>query len=594
MGVMMFRIDRRALAVAALLALAWCGAAGAQPAGYVTIRPTLAGKTIVLTGDDLTPEQVVDVARYGAKVDVSPQARQRGADTYGLMLQGAAEGMPIYLFNRGAGSGRETALFSGDPLSAENRPNLEARALRQFQNGARGGAGPEVGEEEVVRAQMVVRVNGLTYEAGSPQLLQMLVELLNHRITPVVQSRGGTGEADGPYNGNVNGAMVGMGEVYYGGARMPAAEALKKAGLKPLVPGVADTTVSTTNAWVTGQAALLVHDGRLALEWADLVYAIDLNGMNSSLTPLFLPVQANRPFPWLNWQAKRVLGMIRGSYLFNDDPKRIIQDPESLRASAIRQGSAWQAWANLDRTVRIQLNHSDHNPVVKLGMGPGDAWELSTPQAAKYYVKGGPHSRGQHGYVFSNANWDWYPIGNDIEAFTAALANMDIAVVLRMDRFSNTFFTVIRPSDVVSADALARAAPPGQAKTATDVWQDIQGLINPVAPSGLAIVSTVEDLQGQSRIKVARARQAVDATFMLLGQDLLTGAYWLDVRKAQEPAREFGPGPSAAWTALRKVIPWGAGAAAEPGRPHSTVVYEFMKANPAASFVPAGPAMPNS
>lgn len=585
-------IRHGAVATAVAVGIGAFGAVWAQ-VGYKTITPTMTGTTVTLTGDTLTPDQVVQVARYGAKVDVSPAARQRNADTYGLMLQGAAEGMPIYLFNRGAGSNRNVVTFEGDPHSAANRPMLEARALAAFRNGASGGAGPEVSEEEVTRAQMTVRINGLTYEAGSPALLQALVDFLNHRITPVVQSRGGTGEADGPYNGNINGALVGMGDVYYNGVRMPAAQAIQQAGLKPLVPGVADTTVSTTNAWVTGQAALLVHDARLALEWADLAYAMDLNGMNSSLTPLFAPVQVSRPFPWLNWQARRVLHMVQGSYLFDYDPARIIQDPESLRASAIRTGSAWQAWGNLNKTVSIQLNGTDHNPVVRVGMTPATAPELSSSQATTFFVKGGPLSNGKSGFVFSNANWDWYPIGNDVEAFTLALANLDIAIILRTDRFTNTFFTVIRPADVMSAEQIARGPPQAQPKVNTDIWQDIQGLAMPVPPSGIGIIATVEDLQGQTRLKVDRARKAVDSTFMLLGQDVLTAAYWMDVRKAQTPTRNFGPAPTAALAALRKVFPWGAGSQAEPGRPISTIAYDFLKSNPASTFVPAGgPAMP--
>jgi hypothetical protein len=49
----------------------------------------------------------------------------------------------------------------------------------------------------------------------------------------------------------------------------------------------------------------------------------------------------------------------------------------------------------------------------------------------RYYVKGGKESHGQHGFIFSNANWDPYPLGNQIEAFTIALANMDVAIMLR-------------------------------------------------------------------------------------------------------------------------------------------------------------------
>ena len=85
-----------------------------------------------------------------------------------------------------------------------------------------------------------------------------------------------------------------------------------------------------------------MHDAKEALEWADLIYAIDLNGMNSSITPLSLVVQRDRPEKWLNWHAARVLDMIKGSYVFEKDVKRIIQDPESLRASSIRQASTWR------------------------------------------------------------------------------------------------------------------------------------------------------------------------------------------------------------------------------------------------------------
>src|SRR5262249_34995472 len=148
-------------------------------------------------------------------------------------------------------------------------------------------------------------------------------------------------------------------------------------------------------AYASGPTALMLHDARAVLEWADLAYAIDLNGMNSSITPLSRPVQLNRPFKWLNWDAARVLDALKGSYLFENDPKRIIQDPESLRASSIRQGSAWQAWAVLRQDELLQINSSDHNPAVRVGMSPQDSWELNTPQLLKYYVKGGPESHGQ-------------------------------------------------------------------------------------------------------------------------------------------------------------------------------------------------------
>jgi histidine ammonia-lyase len=562
----------------------WCASSAALAAGlaYAPIAPTMADKTITLTGHDLTIEQIVQVARYGAKVAVSPEAQQREADNYGLLLEAAAEGVAVYWFNRGAGDQRETVMFEGDPTSPENQPKIEGLQRQTFRAGPFAGFGPEVQDEDIVRAMMVVRANAMTFNAPSPQLANMLLEFLNKRITPVVQSRGTLGEGDLAQLLNVAGAMVGAGEVYYRGVRMPAAKALAQAGLKPIQPFAADdNALTSSDAYATGQAALVVADARHALEWADLIYAMDLNGMNSSITPLSLVVQCDRPGVWLNWDAARVLDMLKGSYLFDVDAARIIQDPESLRASSIRQASAWDEWSALNEAVLFQANSSDHNPAVHVGLGPEDSWELASPQMLKFYVKGGAHSHGQHGYIVSNANWDPYPMANKLENFIIGLANMDVAVMLRIDRFSSPFFTVVKAADVLPA-----AAGHFTGYTPVALQQEIQSLTNPVAPFGSAIVGTVEDLQAQTLIKVQRARQAVGTTMDLLAHDLLEASLWLDVRKAQDPHREFGRAPTAAWSALRSKVPLVANSDGAAAGSDANIAASFVRNTDPASFYP--------
>ncbi|HTT01680.1 MAG TPA: aromatic amino acid ammonia-lyase [Steroidobacteraceae bacterium] len=575
----------RCALLGALLVMTW-GASGARAApAYTPIDTTLANKTITLTGRDLTIEQIVAVARHGAQVQLSPEARQREADNYGLLLEATAEGISVYWFNRGAGDQRETVLFTGDALSAENKPKVEQMQMRSFRRGALSGFGPEVDREDIVRAMMVVRANAMTFNAPSPQLAQMLIDMLNKRVTPVVQTRGTVGEGDLAQLGNVGGVMVGAGDAYYQGQRMPASQALERAGLKPIQPFAADdNALTSSDAYATGQAALVVADGQRTLEWADLTYAMDLNGMNSSITPLSLVVQCDRPRKFLNWDAARVLDMLKGSYLFEADPSRIIQDPESLRASSIRQAAAWEEWSALNDAVLFQANSSDHNPAVHVGLGPEDSWELGSPQMLKFYVKGGKLSNGHHGYIVSNANWDPYPLANKLENFTIALANMDVAVSLRIDRFSNPFFTVVKAADVLPGTA-------GQdwGYTPVELQQQMQSLTNPVAPSGAAIVSTVEDLQAQTLIKVQRARQAVSVTMDMLAFDLLEGGFWMDVRKAQNPNRNFGRAPTAAWNALRKEVPLQRQSADFPARSEEARATDMVHGtDPASFYAPSG------
>jgi histidine ammonia-lyase len=594
------RSARWAMVLTAVFALAASLAPPASAAPeFRAIDPTMAGRTIVLTGHDMTIEQAVAVARYGAKIQLSPEAKQRQLDQYGIVLEAPAEGISVYWYTRGAGSQRETVLFDGDPLEPKNKAYLEKNQMDQFRSWARSGLGEEVRDEEVTRAMMVVRANAMIYDGPSPALSDLLTEMLNRQVTPVVRTLGSLGEADLAQLNAIGATMVGAGDAYYRGVRMPAGEALAKAGLKPIQPFAADVNALTSSdAFGVGQAVLLVADAEQALGWADLIYAMDLNGMNSSITPISTASQSNRPFVWLNWDAARVLDMIKGSYLFENDPKRIIQDPESLRASYVRQGAAWQAWARLRDTVITQLNTPDHSPAIRVGLSPTDAWDLATPQMMKYFVKGGKNSHGQHGYIVSDANFDPYPIGNDIEAFSIALANMDVAIGQRIDRFTNTFFTLAKPGDILPPDQLALSVGAwggggGGGYAPASLYQSIQSLITPLSPAGNAIIATVEDLEGQTPLKAARAREMLADTYLLLSYDLHGGAYWMDLRKVEDKNRNFGAAPTAALAAFRTAVPLFMATELRPPVPASQIGVAFMKANPASKFYPAGPKAPN-
>jgi len=579
---------------AAILILAVMGASIAAPAaraqgdlGYHPIVASEGGKTITLTGHDLSIDQVIAVARGGAKVQLSAEAKQREEDNYGLLLEAPAEGVSVYWFTRGAGAGREIKQFEGDPLSPDNKALLEKKMTASFRRGAANPLeGPEIGDEALVRAVMVVRANAMTFNAPSPHLSQMLIDLLNRRVTPVMQSRGTVGEGDLSVLNNIGATMVGSGDAYYNGTRMPAADALKAAGLAPLQPFAADdNALTSSNAYATARAVFVVADAKQALAWADLTYAIDLNGMNSSVTPLNYLVQSDRPFKWLNWDAGRLKEMIKGSYLFDDDKGRIIQDPESMRASSIRQASAWAMWAMLRDDVVTQLNSSDHNPAIRVGISPKDSWDLDTPEMRKYFVKGGPNSRGKHGFIFSNANWDPYPLSNDLEAFTIALANMDVAIMLRTERFASEFFTGVGSQDILKSFGGGFFA---GGFGAHETWQHIQAQIVPVPPEGYGGSSGVEELEAQSLLKSIRAQTAVDDTFRLLALDLQSGARWLDVRKTQDPMRQFGPAPTAVWQAYRKVVPLKTDPAAPAPAPGALGIatLSFLKETPVGQFFP--------
>jgi histidine ammonia-lyase len=557
---------------------------------YRPITPTLANRTITLTGHDLTIEQVVDVARHGAKVTISDEAMQRAADSFGLMLEAQHEGIAVYRFNRLAGSGREIATMTGDPDTAENTAKLAAR--HEARSGTIGqgpfaGFGEDIPDEDIGRAMLAVNANIVTYEAASPAYIKGIVDLLNYGVTPAVHWRGAIGESDFV---PVAATLTGRGFAYFNGLRMPAAEALAKAGLKPIHLEGNDEALGTTSALTAGFAALLVNDAGELIEWHDLLWAMDLDGMNGNVGPLSMPVQSTRPFPWANFAALRVLDMLRGGYLF-DDESRILQDAESMRATVWRDGGVWAAWARLRDSTLIQMNSTDHNPTVRPDISPQDSWELATPQLMKFFVKGGRFSHGKHGYILSNSDWDPYPLVDDVEAFPVALVNLMVVVVQRMHRFEDPFFTVTDAAQVLKTHpgpegASGTGGGGGGGMIADALWQELKPLANPIPPDGVTADKGVGDLDAVPMLKLMRMRQALDVSRDMLGQDLLNAAFWMDLRKLENPDRTFGPGPTAVWSSFRRLVPFREPAAQPSFATRDDIAAHFLQSNSPASFYP--------
>src|SRR5438477_12026360 len=128
----------RALSIGSIILLTGCvlqARATAAPA-YTPIDPVMANRTVILSGKTLTVDQVIEIARYGARVRLSAEAEQRTSDAYGLLLEAATEGVPIYWFNRGDGPNRQVVIFSGDPDSPQNKALLERKQLDALRRGA--------------------------------------------------------------------------------------------------------------------------------------------------------------------------------------------------------------------------------------------------------------------------------------------------------------------------------------------------------------------------------------------------------------------------------------------------------------------------
>jgi histidine ammonia-lyase len=161
---------------------------------------------------------------------------------------------------------------------------------------------------------------------------------------------------------------------------------------------------------------------------------------------------------------------------------------------------------------------------------------------------------------------------------------MDIAVLLRTERFQSDFFTEISQKDATAL--LKKAGMPtggGFGGGGHATWQEIQSLIHPVVPEGYGGGGQqVEELEAQTTIKGQHLLQVVDNTFQLLANDFNNAARWMDIRKAQDPNRTFGKAPQMAQEALRKAVPPQEGFGTPPAG--AMTVLAFMKSTPASTF----------
>jgi len=308
-----------------------------------------------LDGFGLTADDVVDVARHGARAELAPSARARMTASREVVERYISEGLPAYGLTTGLGARVVESLPSA--AQAEfSRHTVRARA---------NSVGPPL-DTELVRAVLLVRANGLA-RGGSgarPELADALLSLLVRGIHPVVPSIGSVGAADICVLAHVALVLTGEGEAEYRGEVMPGAQALARAGLEPLELAPKDGLAAiSSNAVSAAFAALALVDGRAALDAAQAAAALSLEGFRANLTPLDERVVAARPAPGQAACASSLRSLLAGGTLAAKGGRRL-QDPLSLRCASQVHGSLVSALELLEAALEPELNGAGDNPLV--------------------------------------------------------------------------------------------------------------------------------------------------------------------------------------------------------------------------------------
>src|SRR5579863_6386400 len=224
--------------------------------------------SVELDGRHLTLDSVEAIA-YGAPVTISPAARERVVKARRFVDERFADGHAIYGVTTGFG---RLANVPVDPKDAEL---LQLNLVRSH---AAGTGAPL--DERLVRASGVLRANSLSagHSGVKPETLNLIVELLNRDVTPVVPSQGSVGASgDLAPLAHMTLTLIGEGEAYYKGERLPSAVALKRAGLWPITLGPKEGLALVNGTHVMAGIATLgvLRAERLATA-ADVIGAMSL------------------------------------------------------------------------------------------------------------------------------------------------------------------------------------------------------------------------------------------------------------------------------------------------------------------------------
>jgi histidine ammonia-lyase len=311
---------------------------------------------VELSGDDLTIEDVVRVARRGAFVEVSRAALERVRRARDVVDSVLERGDTVYGMNTGVGS------LSRYRIPLENLEQFSSRLVSRHTT----HQGAEV-PREVVRAMMVTRANGMAKGGVGvrAELIQAFADALNAGVHPVVRLGGSVGQADLAEMAEIGQVLIGRGEAEFRGRRMPGAEALAAAGLAPFrLKAKEGLALISANGVTVGHGSLVLADVAELLDVFDITAALSLEGYGANLSIVHPEVARLRPHPGQSRAAERLRELLAGSYLQNIDAARNLQDPLSFRCVPQTHGACYDAHAYARGTMEVELNSASDNPLV--------------------------------------------------------------------------------------------------------------------------------------------------------------------------------------------------------------------------------------
>ncbi|MCR8671540.1 histidine ammonia-lyase [Agrococcus sp. HG114] len=477
----------------------------------------------VIIGDaPLTRHEVVQVARMGARVELSAAALERVDRARAVIDALAADPRPHYGISTGFGALANTAIAPGD------RTRLQQSLIRSHA----ASSGAQV-EAEVVRGLMLLRLQTLaTGRTGARRATaELYAAMLNAGITPLVGEHGSLGcSGDLAPLSHVALAAMGEGTVMVcapgepDGEVMDASAALERAGLAPVVLAEKEglALVNGTDGMLA-MLCLALADLDLLLDTADLAAAMSVEGLLGTDAPFAAELMALRPHPGQATSAANIAALLEGSPIVasHKGPEDTrVQDAYSLRCAPQVHGTARDTAAHAARVAEIELASAIDNPVVLAD-----------------------------GRVVSNGNFHGAPLAAVLDFLAIVIADVASMSERRSDRFLDPARSYGLPPFLADDPGVDSGLMIAQ-YTQAGIVSELKRLAAPASVDSIPSSAMQEDHVSMGWGAARKLRRSIDGLGRVLAIEVMTAARGIELRDAPP-----GPRTGRVVEALRRQVP---------------------------------------
>ncbi len=470
--------------------------------------------TIKLNGENFQLEELVSIARNGVDAAISVESEERINKARALVDKWVKEGVRIYGVTTGFGA------LSDVTISYEDTKKLQKKILLSH---AAGMGAPM--DDDVVRAMMALRINDFCRGNSGLRLetIQKLADMLNSGIIPVVPAKGSVGASgDLVPMAHLALVLIGEGEAFVDGKRMPGAEALALKKISPLVLAAGEgLALINGTQFMIALGCLALHDALNLCKHADIAASMSLETLMGTRSAFDPRIHRTRPHIGQMKAAQNMLKMTDNSEIISSHKDcSQVQDAYSLRCSPQVHGASWDAFAYVDRVIRVEMNSSTENPLI-------------FPESGEF---------------LSGGNFHGQPLALACDFLGIAIAELANISERRIERLVNPQLSGL-PAFLVEDGGLNSGFMIAQYAAASLVSEN-KVIAHPASVDSIPTSANKEDHVSMGAVAARKCRDIVDNVEEVVAIELLCGAQGIDLFTNLKA----GDGTMVAYETIREVV----------------------------------------